>query len=71
MSGNTLVLIWCQDRTFVGAMIGLLCTADFSFVLFFLLLFVLGIMHLHIEICVGLKLFWTKVMGSNPLLPNA
>jgi hypothetical protein len=30
MSGNNLVLIWCQDRTFVGAMIGPLCTADFS-----------------------------------------
>jgi hypothetical protein len=42
------------------------------FYVFFLFLFILGIMHiLQIEIYVGLKLFWTKVTGSNPLLPNA
>ena len=42
------------------------------FYVFFLFLFILGIMHiLQIEIYVWLKLFWTKVTGSNPLLPNA
>ena len=41
-------------------------------VVLFVFSFAIGIIHiLQIEIYVGLKLFWTKVTGSNPLLPNA